>query len=107
MTEKTVYISPDGEIRGIESDLTKTLGIPREKRVSRVEPVNPVLRILFKSIRSLVSDESATAEWTRRWPCKWQARIFNGPTLKTFSKRSDAIKAEIKWMNERMEKNEN
>ena len=72
----------------------------QHRRVSHVEPTNRFLRGIFHFIRKRVSDESYVAEWTRKWRCKWRARIFEGPTLGPFDNRQNAIDAEIQWLNE-------
>lgn len=100
----TVFIGEDGTITGVASSLTDTLGLHDKKRASHVEPVNRVLRWLFHSLRERVKDDSTLAEFTRHWPCLWQARILNGPILGPFKKRQVAIAAEIKWLNEMFER---
>lgn len=100
-----VFIDTDGNIVGLESPVTQLLGLSNRRRVSHVEPVNPLLRRLFHWIRRRVSDDSAIAGFTRRWPCRWQARIFDGPTLGPFWRRADAIAAEIDFVNSRIEGN--
>lgn len=100
----TVFIADDGTITGLSSPLTEALGIAQKTRVSRVEPVHPFLKKLFYLIRNRVKDDSLLAGFTRLWPCSWQARIFYGPTLGPFKSRKAAIAAEIKWMNEELER---
>ncbi len=105
MEEHVIVISAaDGIARGIKSPLTEDMGLTNFTRVSHVEPVNRLLRVLFHAARSRVSDDSLTAAFTRKWPCKWQANIFNGPTLGPFQRRSYAINAEIAYINLEMEK---
>jgi len=104
MDKFTIFIDEDGNVSGLVSPLTQALGLSERRRVSHVEPVNQVLRVLFHAIRRRVSDESRAAAFTRKWPCKWQANIFNGPTLGPFRKRSHAITAEISYINLEMEK---
>ncbi len=99
----TLFIDTDGTMSGLESPVTQLLGLGDRRRVSHVEPVNPLLRRLFHAIRRRVSDRSALAEFTRRWPCRWQARVFDGPTLGPFRRRADAIAAEIEFVNSRIE----
>lgn len=72
------------------------------RRASHIEPVNLVLRALFHCVRGLVRDESKLAECTRRWPCRWRARIFDPQippaVLGPFDNRDDAISAEIEYI---------
>ena len=93
---RTIVIEKDATVRKIyDKGFDDELGLTHQ-RASHVEPVNPVLRALFHLIRRWVHDTSILADFTRLWPCKWRARIFDGPTLGPFSRRSDAIEAEIK-----------
>ena len=104
MSKFTIFIDEDGNVSGLASPLTQALGLSERRRVSHVEPVNRILRGLFHVIRRRVSDESRMAAFTRKWPCKWQANIFNGPVLSPFNKRSHAITAEISYINLELEK---
>ncbi len=97
-----IFIGNDGEIKGIKSQLTQELGLPFSKRVSNVEPVNRVWRYCFYWIRKRVTDDSRLAEFTRHWPCMWQAKIHDGPVLGPFKSRKSAISAEILYINFRM-----
>lgn len=100
-----VFIAGDGTTKGVASPLTALLSLTERKRVSHVEPVNPVLRRLFHFIRSRVTETSLLASSTRRWPCRWQATIVNGPVLGPFWRRGSAISAEIDWINQKLEEN--
>lgn len=104
MPTTTVFINTDGTVVGLESEITRLLKLGNRRRVSHVEPVNPLLRRLFHAIRRRVADDSALAEFTRRWPCCWQARVFDGPVLGPFRRRADAIAAEIEFLNSEIEK---
>ena len=97
-----VFIA-DGAAIGMKSEVTQLLGLSNFQRVSHVEPVNPWLRYFFYSIRKQVSDQSILAGFTRRWPCRWQADIFDGPVLGPFRYRAEAIESEIKFLNSRIE----
>lgn len=59
-------------------------------RVSHILPCSFFARILFILIRSVVSDESALASWTRLWRCKWLVKI-DGVNYGSFASRVDAI----------------
>ena len=97
-----IIIHPDGNIESLENELTQDLGLTCKRRVSRVEPVSPVLRAIFRAIRKHVSDNSKLASWTRTWTCRWQARIFDGPVLGPYDSRQDAINAEIEFIEQRL-----
>lgn len=99
----TIFIDNDGLTEGIASAVTRLLALSDSRRVSHVEPVHPVLRGVFHAIRRRVSDDSRLAQFTRRWPCQWQARVFDGPVLGPFRQRSEAIDAEILWINAALE----
>lgn len=99
-----VVINTDGTVVGLESEITRQLKLGNRRRVSHVEPVNLILRRLFHVIRRRVSDDSALAKFTRRWPCRWQARVFDGPVLGPFQQRSAAIAAEIEYVNSELKK---
>lgn len=87
-------------VAGEGTEELQSLGTVTKRRVSHVEPVNPVQRRLFHFIRSRVSDDSRIAGWTRRWSCLWRARLFDGPTLGPFRDRQAAIDAEVAWLEE-------
>jgi hypothetical protein len=99
-----VSISRDGSLTFLSNHPAlqglKAHGEARTSRASHVEPVNPALRWLFHRIREIVDDESGMAQWTREWPCLWQANLAlsNGPVLGTFTDRQAAIDAEIEWL---------
>jgi hypothetical protein len=103
MAKFTVFIDDDGMTHGLKSPVTAALGLRDRQRVSHVEPVNRVLRWLFHFIRNRVTDESRVAGFTRHWPVKWQANIFEGPTLGPFNMRQEAIDAEVVWINNNLE----
>jgi|688.fasta_scaffold153642_2 hypothetical protein len=100
----TVFIDTDGTTTGLASPVTQLLRLGDRQRVSHVEPCNWLLRQLFHLIRIRVTDESALAAFTRQWSCRWQANIFNGPTLGPFRRRETAIAAEIHWINQELER---
>ncbi len=101
MTQKKktfVSISIDGRLKTFDGDfdlnkITKAQIVSSSaKRVSYILPENLFLRILFRTIRSLVKDESKAAEWTRKWKCTWYVHIL--PTNEKFygfKNREDAI----------------
>ena len=70
-----LFINPHGDITAIyaETIALEILGKPKIRRASHVEP-----------------DDSGN----------WFAQIVNGPTLGPFTKRSEALAAEIDWLTE-------
>ena len=101
----TIFIDNDGLTQGIASSVTRLLELSERRRVSCVEPVHPALRWMFHTIRRRVSDDSRLARFTRHWQGQRQARLFDGPVLGPFRQRSDAIDAEICWINFKLEGN--
>ena len=101
----SVFIDETGNIVGVASPLTQILKLGDRRRVSHVEPVNPLLRKVYHFIRNRVDDESRMASITRRWPCVWQARIFDGPVLGPFRSRRKAIEAEVRWIEHKLRGN--
>ena len=99
MRKFSVFISPSGEISCIYHDVADRLsGQKLIKRVSHVEPSHRVWRWFFYVIRSVVVDDSAIAEWTRRWPCQWRINMtpMGGKVLpELYYFRSEAIEREI------------
>lgn len=101
-----IFVDQNGKITGVKSELTNKLGLPQIQRVSNVEPVNRIWRYLFYFVRNRVSDDSRLAEFTRHWPCTWQAKIHDGPVLGPFKHRKSAISAEISYINLRIKEGE-
>lgn len=101
-----IFVRPDGSVNHILVDgfSTAFLGKQVIRRASYIEPTHPALRILFHVIRTVVSDNSATARWTRRWPCQWRVNLqrSGGPIMGPFKYRVDAITAEIYWINNKL-----
>jgi hypothetical protein len=96
-----VQIDVQGRISSVDDPLgIINQGRAERRRVSRVEPVNRILRMLFLLVRFVVSDESRTAAWTRTWRCRWRSRLLHGPTLGPFGSRQAAIAAEVAWLND-------
>lgn len=96
MDQLIIDIDESGKIRYIATPELQLGGETR--RVSHVLPVNPVLRLAFRLLRWF-GDEGRAAEFTRSWPCMWSAEIIGGPKLGEFSSRSEAIAAEVEWVN--------
>jgi hypothetical protein len=96
-----VTIEADGSIRYVNKpELAEAFGAEATlERASHVEPVNPALRVAFRALRSHASDRGLLAAFTRAWPCRWRVTIINGPTFGPFAKRTDAIDAEVSWLN--------
>ena len=72
------------------------------RRGSHVEPDNFLLRIVFRILRSVLSDKGRMSDFTRNWPCDW--RVDTRPTAgvilpKRYSNRAEAIEAEVNFLN--------
>jgi len=99
----TVTFDEHGNIQCIkcpELAFLAALGPTRHDRASHVLPVNRLMRWLFRKLRHVCEDDSPLAEFTRRWPCRWQAdlALCGGPVLGPFTRRQDAIAAEVAWI---------
>lgn len=96
---KTIRIYPDGSVRKLHDAADVALyGTTSRRRASRVEPTFWLLRWIFRLTRLCVSDESRVAAWTRRWPCSWRARLFDGSILGPHPDRNGSIAAEQQWL---------
>ena len=127
----TITIEDDGNLTFLateSSDVFLELGTVITRRASHVEPANFWQRIAFRILRTLASDDSRAAAWTRTWNTLWHVdtRPVGGPVLtyghlweadgtadvlpvvrtlhmynrvKYFSDRQTAIDAEVKFLN--------
>lgn len=102
----TFTVTEDGTLLVIDSaaarEFAAGLGEDTVTRASHVVPVNPLLRIAFNVIRSIVADDSWLAGWTRLWPCRWMVDcspvggdVLPGPWLD----RQQAIASEVEYLN--------
>jgi hypothetical protein len=119
----TVTIDEDGDLiylKTSEHDIFAEMGEVVTRRASHVEPDTFWLRVAFHILRTVVSDKSRIAEWTRGWSCPWRVNTapVGGPVLtwadvapspcapwmdkQTFTthNRQEAIDAEIKFLNQ-------
>jgi hypothetical protein len=85
-------------LRGIMSAIGA--GHVPKVRASHVEPVNHLLRVLFRILRRWAADTGPIAGWTRTWRCHWKADlgVSGGPVLGPYKNRGVAIAAEIDWL---------
>lgn len=82
----TVTIDEDGDLiylKTSEHDIFAEMGEVVTKRASHVEPATFWLRVAFHILRTVVSDKSRIAEWTRSWSCPWRVNTapVGGPVL--------------------------
>jgi hypothetical protein len=102
--QNEISIAPDGTLRFVVSkELEGLLTEDAEvKRASHVEPVNPYLRRVFHFLRSHFNEYGWVAAFTRLWPCEWRINlgpIGQGILYQTYRNRSEAIDAEVEWLN--------
>ena len=96
----------NGSIKAVDApgvrEALATLGSVTKRRASHVVPVNPVKRVAFQALRAMFPDTSKVAGWTRGWKGPWVADLApsNGPILGAFDSRTDAIAAEVRWLNQ-------
>ena len=101
--EKTTVLEVDeyGSVYFVKDVQLIPEGVKIESvRVSHVEPLRLMPRVLFHIIRSVCSDDSKLARWTREWKVPWRINLtrVNGPIIQPYTNRPDAIKAEITWL---------
>jgi hypothetical protein len=108
-----VFLKTDG------ADCFLELGEVITRRASHVEPAPRYTRWAFTVLRTLFSDTSKVAAWTRTWRCLWRVNTkpVGGPILRlkhinpatpwpvedlvaVWANRLDAIAAEIKFLNQ-------
>lgn len=118
----TVTIDDQGDLlylKTSEHDIFAEMGEVVTRRASHVEPETFWLRVAFHILRTVVSDKSRIAEWTRSWTCMWRVNTapVGGPILRwkhtdnwrakvwpegiaAWQNRQEAIDAEIKFLNQ-------
>lgn len=100
-----VSISVHGKVKTFNGDFDIKGQNVKVERISHILPEHPILRFAFKLIRSVVSDESVAATWTRKWKCTWYVHII--PTNEKFygfRDRDEAILFERKHIIELVKK---
>jgi hypothetical protein len=102
-----------GDASAPEAAIAQEIGQTKTRRASHIEPVGFWLRLAFHALRGWAnfvaecnqSEDSDLSreiviDWTRRWKCNWRVRVVNGPTFGCYADRSEAIAAEIAWLQE-------
>ena len=102
--EATLIIDEDGNCKMVLTAAAKLLNLTDSpsSRASHVLPCNLALRLAFRAIRALVSDDSRLAQWTRTWGCKWlidMSPVGGGILPTTYYDRKQAINAEVAALN--------
>ena len=71
----------------------KLPGVARIERATYVEPHRKMLTFVFRVLRKAFGDHGKVANFTRRWPCRWQvdAKPIGGPLYGPFPSRKEAI----------------
>jgi hypothetical protein len=101
-----VTMNEDGNLTFLNTDSADTFlecGSVVTRRASHVEPADLPRRLAFKILRSLTSDKSRIAAWTRNWNCLWRVNTspVGGPILEgRWRDRQAAIDAEVEFLNE-------
>lgn len=93
MANKRRIVIKDGVVCGFADEVSFDGLVLQEyskKRVSRIVPTNPFMRVAFEQLRARCPDESAIAEWTRGWRCQWKV-LIDDETFGPFDSRLDAI----------------
>jgi hypothetical protein len=101
MQELTITIDQAGKIEMLARDEFAELyeqGRVTKTRASHVAPVNFALRQAFWILRWATGEQGPVSDWTRRWRCRWQVQIVNGPYLGEYAERVEAIAAEVDWI---------
>ena len=118
----TLIINEDGSqtfLKTDSADCFLELGEVITRRASHVEPAPMFKRWAFSLFRTLFSDTSTVAAWTRTWNTLWRVNTspVGGPILRVkhvwpgvawpvedrvacFANRQDAIDAEIVFLNQ-------
>ena len=79
MTRALITIQPDGTVEAVDAERVggiDFLGETTKRRVSRIEPLRPVRRAVFRALRRAFGDEGRVAAWTRTWRGPWKATIL-------------------------------
>ncbi len=104
-----ITIHENGQIEMIAHEQLAALadeGVATKTRASHVLPCNWAACKLFTFLRWASGEVGVVSDWTRRWPSwltfGWQVQIVDGPHLGTFWDRSEAIAAEVAWLERRM-----
>ena len=54
------------------------LPAPKRQRFSEIIPRHRWLRLAFRILRLIFGEDGEVSEWTRLWPCSWEAVILMG-----------------------------
>lgn len=103
--EVTLIIDENGDCKMVMTAAAKLLNLTDSpsRRASHVYPDSLVLRLVFRAVRALVSDDSRIAAWTRTWNCGWiiNTTPVGGPILDgVWYDRQEAIDAEVAFLNQ-------
>src|ERR1700761_632029 len=103
MQDIVISIDEMGDMRFLVGELGAGFmpGDATIRRASHVEPVSPMLRAVFHTLRYMFGEKGKIAAFTRLWPCLWRINLspVSGPILPdTYRNRQAAIDAEILWL---------
>lgn len=108
MTEVSVVVRDNGSVVCLDTKDTqcfRDMGNVTTRRASHVVPIDNKLRAIFYFLRKLFGEKGWMAEFTRLWPCRWliDLRPVGGPIMAPYRNRKNAIRAEVRWLNEHLE----
>jgi hypothetical protein len=101
-----IHIGADGVSRCLYTEtlapLAKRMNASTS-RISHVEPVNWLLRVLFYAVRAVFGEDGRSGRWLRTWKCRWRVNFDpiggsiyeSGEDGKPFATRQAAIDFEI------------
>ena len=89
----TLYIDERGTIRALGNPLDLP-GAGKPERYSEIVPVNRPLRIAFRVLRFVFGDKGRVSDFTRSWPCVWQATILHSGQSARCASRQQLIEWE-------------
>ena len=112
MSNVILRFDASGKVTGIGHQINfkavglETLGQTAVRRGSHVLPQRPFKRLAFRLLRRLFGESGRLADWTRTWKGPWQIDLspVDGPCVSGYLHRSDAIAAEVRyleWLQER------
>ena len=84
----------------IAKEVIDSLGAVRgDKRAGYVWPLSGTLCVAFRLLRKAFGSQSAVADWTRSWRCRWI--VVNADTMTplpgVYDTHTATVDAEVRW----------